>query len=247
MVSSIDYPVDNLVIINNNGRGELTEELDNLCKINYYYIKNIHVCHLPANIGVSGAWNLIIKCYVNAPYWMIVNNDVSFTSGILKKFAEYAEDPDIGIILANSAISYDLFLLKDFVVQKVGLFDENCYPAYVEDVDYYIRCTNADIKVLNAGLSYLHGDGENTYAETGSQTWRIDNSLREKLDYSRLHNEYYMYHKWGHKWHDVNGSWGPNTETTTYDVPFNNQGLKELPLSYTFYDLNFIRSKHLGF
>lgn len=247
LVSSIDYPVDNLIIINNNGRGELTEELDNLCKINYYYIKNIKVCHLPANIGVSGAWNLIIKCYMNAPFWMIVNNDVSFTSGFLKSFIENAEDPDTGIVFANSSMSYDLFLLKDWVVQKVGLFDENCYPAYVEDVDYYIRCSNAGIKTVNAGLSYFHGDEENTYSTTGSQTWRIDPSLREKLDHSRLQNEYYMYHKWGSQWHDRTGAWGPNRETVTHDVPFNNQALKDLPLTYTFYDLNFVRGKHLGF
>ena len=30
LISSIDYPVDELIILNNNGRGELTEDLDNL-------------------------------------------------------------------------------------------------------------------------------------------------------------------------------------------------------------------------
>ena len=33
LISSVDYPVDNFLIVNNNGKGELNEELDNLTKI----------------------------------------------------------------------------------------------------------------------------------------------------------------------------------------------------------------------
>ena len=64
LVESIDYPVDNLVIWNNNGKGELTKKLDKLVKdgTTHDYIKNIHVCHLPSNIGLGGTWNMTIKC-----------------------------------------------------------------------------------------------------------------------------------------------------------------------------------------
>ena len=41
LLMSIDHPVDNFVIINNNGRGELDEDLDNLKKINHKFVKNI--------------------------------------------------------------------------------------------------------------------------------------------------------------------------------------------------------------
>ena len=52
LMLSIDYPVDNLFIINNNGRGEIDEELDKLKNISNKFIKNIHITHLPSNLGV---------------------------------------------------------------------------------------------------------------------------------------------------------------------------------------------------
>lgn len=239
LISSIDYPVDELVILNNNGRDELTEELDKLCKIDYYYIKRIKVCHLPANIGVSGSWNMIIKCYMNAPYWIITNHDIAFTSGFLKDFVQKTEDPEIGMIFGSEKGAWDIFLIKDWVVQNVGLFDENLYPAYVEDCDYLIRSRHANIKTSYSEISYFHG--EDSYETTGSQTWRVDESLYSKLHNSRILNEnWYIYYKWGPEWH-INGDW---TNGKPYQHPFNN---KNLPLTYTFYNLEFVRKKHLGF
>ena len=73
LLTSIDYPVDEVFIVNNNGRGELDEDLAKLASLKYKYIKKVKVANLPGNLGVSGAWNLIIKCYVMAPYWIICN------------------------------------------------------------------------------------------------------------------------------------------------------------------------------
>ena len=239
LISSIDYPVDELIILNNNGRGELTEDLDNLCKIDHYYIKTIKVCHLPSNLGVSGSWNMIIKCYMNAPYWIIANHDIAFTSGFLKDFVNKAEDPETGIVLGNKG-AWDIFLLKDWVVEKVGLFDENFYPAYVEDCDYYIRSKASNVRIINSGFPYFHG--EESYETTGSQTSKVETSLVEKLHHSRILNEnWYMYYKWGPNWH-TGLDWVD--QTNPYKYPFDNE---HLPLTYTFYNLDFVRKKHLGF
>lgn len=239
LISSIDYPVDELVILNNNGKGELTEELDKLCKIDYYYIKKIKVCHLPANLGVSGSWNMIIKCYMNAPYWIIANHDIAFTSGFLKKFIQKAEDPETGIVLGDSNGAWDIFLLKDWVVQKIGLFDENLYPAYVEDCDYYIRSKLSNVKISFNDVSYFHG--EDSYKTTGSQTWRVDPELESKLHHSRILNEnWYIYYKWGPNWH-IDGDW---RISNPYSHPFNDHTAS---LHATFYNLDFVRKKHLGF
>ena len=75
LIMSVDYPVENFVIINNNGRGELDAELNRLTKMNHKFIDNIKVVHMPANIGCAGAWNLIIKCYMLTTYWIIANDD----------------------------------------------------------------------------------------------------------------------------------------------------------------------------
>ena len=88
LINSVDYPVDNFIIFNNNGRGLITEVLDNFTKKKHPWIKNIEVCHLPSNLGVPTVWNLIIKSYINSPYWLITQDDIAFTPGLLKKMHE---------------------------------------------------------------------------------------------------------------------------------------------------------------
>jgi len=238
-IKSIDYPVENFVIINNNGKGELNNELDIISKNTYPFIKKIIVTHMPSNIGVSGAWNLIIKCFVHCPYWIITNDDVSFDEGFLEEMVKTSKDnPDAGLIHGHSGDfnvgSWDLFLIKDWVIQQCGLFDENLYPAYCEDADYIMRLLNKSIKRI-AGIekNYFHGNGnKDQYYEEGSQTKKKDPSLVGKLEYSNEINIEYLTKKWGENWRTC----------YPYPLPFNNY-----PISYTSYDLEFIRKKYLGF
>lgn len=241
LLMSIDYPVDNFLIVNNNGRGELDEGLNALTKIEHNYVKNIKVCHMPSNLGVSGAWNLIIKCYMNSPYWIIVNDDVAFGHGFLKEMVSITEgDPDIGMIHGNKGDfgvgSWDLFLIRDHIIQRFGLFDENLYPAYCEDADYIMRFMHQPIKkIMSVDKMYYHGPGEkDEYYTHGSQTKKKSPELCEKLDTINVQNFEYMFEKWGPNWRTCSPSL----------LPFPGQ---ETPISCSKYDLNFVRSKHLGF
>jgi hypothetical protein len=238
LIASIDYPVDNFVIFNNNGRGELTSQLDSLIKP-HPYIKHIHVCHLPTNLGCPAAWNLIIKSYMMSPYWIILNHDVAFTSGFLEDMYIYACNPDIGMVHGASGEfgvgTWDIFLIKDWVVQKYGLFDENLYPAYCEDWDYLLRFISEPINKAFITKPYYHGETLE-YAKSGSQTWREDTSLKAKLDYARQVNEsYYLTNKWGDNWWQF---------TPSNRYPYNNP---QNDLGYNKYDLNLIRHKYIGF
>lgn len=238
LLFSVDYPVDNFVIFNNNGRGQITEELDALTKIKHKFVKNIVVCHLPANMGVSTAWNMIIKCYMNSPYWIIVNDDVSFGLGFLEEMVSKAEDPEVGVVHGKSGDfevgSWDLFLIKDWVIQQYGLFDENLYPAYCEDADYLMRFRHRPIKrVLGIDKIYYHGLGTDYY-EHGSQTKKSDPELESKLNAVNQINFEYMYKKWGEGWRMC----------CPTENPLNS---KDVPITYTSYDLEFVRKKHLGF
>jgi len=239
LLMSVDYPVDNFVIINNNGKGEIDEELNRLTKITHKFVKNIKVVHLPSNIGVSGAWNLIIKCYMMHPYWIIVNDDVAFGPGFLKEMKDAAEnDSEVGIVHGNSGDfnigSWDLFLIKDFVIQKYGLFDENLYPAYCEDVDYIMRLLNEPLKrIMSLDSMYYHGMGDKSqYYEHGSQTKKSCPEIEGKLSICNETNFEYLNEKWGDGWRYCSPK----------KVPYDNY-----PLSYTSYDLGFVRKKHLGF
>lgn len=240
LLMSIDYPVENFVIINNNGRGQIDEELDSLTKITHKFVKNIKVCHLPANIGCGGAMNLIIKCYMLSPYWIIVNDDIAFGPGFLSEMCSVAEsDPDIGIVHGHAGDSnmgsWDVFLIRDHIIENFGLFDENLYPAYCEDVDYLMRFIHRPIKkVMSLNSNYYHGHGDKTeYYHEGSQTSKSEPDLKDKINYAWNLNIDYLTEKWGPDWRILSPT----------DVPFKNT---EKP-SYKNYDLEFVRKKNLGF
>ena len=66
-------------------------------------------------------------------------------------------------------------------------------------------------------------------------------SLKERLDYAHDSNHYYMVQKWGSEWNDEhNCTWNYNP----YQYPFNDSSI---PITYTSYDLKFVRRKNLGF
>lgn len=243
LVMSVDYPVDEFVIINNNGRGEITEELDRLTKITHKFIKKITVCHMPRNIGCAGAWNLIIKCYMMAPYWIITNDDVAFGPGLLEEMANYVNQyPTLGMIHPNKGDfnigAWDLFLIRDIVVKDFGLFDENTYPAYNEDADYIMRMVHRPIvKVVGTQNTYYHGHAlaSDYYEENaGSQTKKSEPKLAERLEEINQINIDYMTEKWGLDWRMCNPTLHP------YDK-------EDIPIDYSTYDLEFVRSKNLGF
>jgi len=239
LLMSVDYPVETFVIINNNGRGELDEDLDRLAKIKHRYIDQIKVVHMPANIGCAGAWNLIIKSYMNAPYWIISNDDVAFKPGLLKNMAENIDsDPILGMIHPNKGDfgigAWDLFLIRDIIVEQFGLFDENTYPAYCEDADYIMRMVHRPIrKIVGLEPGYLHGDSDSSdYYQAGSQTKKTEPNLEQLLNQANNMNIDYLTNKWGEGWRNMSPSIDP---------------FESLPINTTTYDLNFVRSKHLGF
>jgi hypothetical protein len=241
LVMSVDFPVERFIIVNNNGRGQIDEQLDALKKIEHRFIDRIEVCHLPANLGVAGAWNLIVKCSMNAPYWIIANDDVAFGRGLLEEFHQTAEsDSEAAVIHAHEGQfdvgSWDLFLIRDQTLQKYGLFDENTYPAYNEDADYIMRFLSDHPKrVMSLKGNYMHGMGDKgLYFEHGGQTRRTDPTLIEKINANNELTMEYMTQKWGHGWRVC----GP------YPRPYDN---KLLPVSYWTYDLSFAKKKNMGF
>lgn len=234
----VDYPVDNYFIINNGGKDpEIIKQLEEIVNQDYPLIKNKFLTHLPSNIGVAPAWNLIIKSYLKSPYWLIVNHDVDFTPGLLEKFAKTAENVNIGMIHAKEGEakmgSYAMFLIRNWVIQTHGLFDENFYPAYCEDMDYIMRLINKPIEIVkNLGIDFLHGDTCD-YEISGAQTrYEDEKKLYHKLFDIRMTNFSYMNKKWGDKWETFN--------PTSY--PFNS---KEFPIDTTTFDIEFAKQKYL--
>lgn len=239
LYESIDFPVENFFVINNSGNSEITAELEELRRLDNKQVLNLHITHLPSNLGVASAWNLIIKSFLMKHYWVIVNDDVAFTSGFLEEMYSKAKQQDVGIVHGYGGDfgdgAWDLFLIKDFVINEFGLFDENLYPAYCEDADYIMRTHNRVKKINQLEHKYLHGDGYgDEYYTHGSQTKKTSVELSQKLELVNLTNFEYMNKKWGKGWR-----W-----TDPYSSPFNNSSLDSRTNTF---DLEFIRKKYLGF
>ena len=195
-IQSIDFPIENYIIINNN-ENFLAKKLDILVSKGNKFIKNFKVYHMPYNLGCAEGWNTIIKSFLFSPYWVIVNDDVSFTPGFLKELHETAlKNPDAGLIHGNPFTQhlltsfglFDMFLIRDWIIKDFGLFDTNFYPAYYEDYDYIFRLINSSVKIINQlKHKYYHGDTFE-YFKSGQNTKKFSNKLSNKLTYIKSIN-----------------------------------------------------------
>ena len=122
------------------------------------YSGKVTVLNMPANMGVAGSWNLGIKSFPFAPYWIIASNDIKYASGQLQKLADYSS-PDV---VVKTSQAWSSFSIGSNVIKKVGLFDENYHPAYYEDNDYETRmrrlglsssCQSKNVNVIAYGAA----------------------------------------------------------------------------------------------
>ena len=242
-LDTIDYPIENYIIINNNYT--LSKELETIVSKKHKFIKNLKVYTMPYNLGCAEGWNMIIKSFMFSPYWIISNDDVAFTPGFLDEMNTKAyNNINVGLIHGNPINlpylnkfgAFDLFLIKDWVIQEYGLFDINYYPAYFEDFDYIMRLIDKPIDVINSlDHSYYHGDTFD-YNKTGANTKNFNDLLNIKLTFSKYENLEYFVKKWNIYPEHINGENIKNC----YKTPFN----KNSSCKCTF-DLEFCRSKHL--
>ena len=245
-LESIDYPIINYIIINNNADC-LADELDTIVSKKHPFIENMKVYHMPYNLGCADGWNTIIKSFLFSPYWVIVNDDVSFMPGLLEELHDcYENNKDAGLIHAKPCFipyltkfgSYDMFLIRDWVVKEYGLFDVNYYPAYFEDFDYMMRLLNKPIKIINSlNRSYLHGDTCD-YNISGSNTQKASDELYIRMKNSLYKNLTYFVKKWNIYPECINC----NNYSSIYKYPFNNPNNS---VSFTDFDFDFRKSKYL--
>jgi GT2 family glycosyltransferase len=184
MLASIDYPVGLLIIVNNhpNANFEGTHHIPN-CVAEY------RVLNMPANFGCAGSWNLGIKCAPFAPWWMVVSDDVIFQPGALEQFASECS-PD-HVTICEEWPHYQFFGVGENVVDTVGLFDENLFPANFEDDDYQRRCeiSGVEFRIVNVPHSHVK-QGTVHATEWAAQNTRTYNANEvyfvRKVDYDDL-------------------------------------------------------------
>jgi GT2 family glycosyltransferase len=145
MISSIDYPIEELLVIDNG------DQLVNLKLPDC--VESLRILSMPTNQGVAGSWNLGIKSYPFERVWFFSSADTTYLPGALEKLAQ--AEPG-AITLTGSFPHWQTFAIGEEAVRKVGLFDENLYPIYFEDNDYMKRAEQQNIPLVYLDIPVNH-------------------------------------------------------------------------------------------
>lgn len=192
MLDSVDVSVDHLLVIDNGPGSDLTFN-DNF--------KKVTVLDMPANLGVSGSWNLGIKSFPYAHRWFIASNDVVFEPGALEQLSYARRDE---ITLTGDAPHWQVFVLGDEAVADIGLFDESLFPAYFEDNDYTRRAEFVGVNVRLVDIKVRH-DNSSTIKAGYQDKNEITYFRNQKYYQSKIDGEDYTPGHWSLEVRRVNG------------------------------------------
>ena len=199
MVSSIDYPVGHLLIID-NGASDVLEDMAidvPACVEHTTYLP------MPANLGVAASWNLGIKSFPYDERWFIVSNDVRFEAGALQRLSEARSDE---ITLSSMFPHWQAFALGYEAVKRVGLFDEGFFPAYFEDTDYKRRAEHAGVKVVHIDVPMIHDNSSTLRSDPHFVTKNSNTFSNNQSHYSnKVSNGDFSAGSWSVERRRVNG------------------------------------------
>jgi GT2 family glycosyltransferase len=155
------------------------------------------------NIGVSAAWNHILT--TQEEHVAVVCDDVRFHGDTLRLLVEaYDASPEISLFHpAVTPSMFSVFMQRRELLERIGGYDENFWPAYFEDNDYVYRMKLAGVSHLAVpGLGYDH---------VGSGTLKSFSPAEMEEHHGRFQGlQQYYVRKWGGM---------PGREK--YQVPFN--------------------------
>jgi len=190
-LSSIDHAIGILAIVDNScGKDPAIAEV--IAK-HQDKAQQVRVMTPFRNMGVGASWNAIVMQFPSERYWMICGSDVMFEAGTLEKVDAFAAAnyQNYGIMHAHAA---NAFVLTEKAIRTVGLFDENIYPAYLEDCDYHYRCDLAGVQRVNIpDCAIVHGEAP----LWGSATVNSDPELCRQNIRTHEGNRRYYVQKWG--------------------------------------------------
>lgn len=191
LIKSLDVDLHNLILVDNTP--------DSICK--KFEGKGISIFYYPENIGVARAWNIGLKA--GADWTFILSQAAVFPNGFSNLLLEIDDYADWYM----TDEGWHCVAINKRVIDRIGYFDTNFYPAYFEDADYGRRCSLA-------GLNMKYIDPKVAIASVGSSS-----GLGGKINFQALEN--YYTEKWGG---------GPNSEPEVlYTKPFNKHELSYFP------------------
>jgi GT2 family glycosyltransferase len=181
-----DFKTTEIVICDNGKQEIITRE------------KNFVIYRPEQNLGVSGSWNMIMDYAekVKGTHVLMLNDDI---------YLGKSEQEILTIIrLWNpeflcTELNWCSYILSVDAYQKAGRFDENFFPAYFEDNDYFRRMLLADVQMIfNSMLNPI------TYRN--SMTIKKSPELNNGFEKNR---QYYI------------SKWGGQPTQEKFNTPFN--------------------------
>jgi len=173
LLDSIDYPVENLVIVDNSGLKTWEPKQPE-------QVKNLWLIRVPFGLGLVGAWNLIIKSTPYAPYWVLVNDDAWFEAGALEIIARDVDSEAMNFV--DIIPEWSCVVFGEGAIAKAGLYDERFYPLYFDDNDLQRRMENAGVKVrkIQAGVNHQNSSSLEGKRKENDRTYEANRKLMDK-------------------------------------------------------------------
>ena len=150
---------------------------------------------------MSGSWNLTIKLYPHAKFWVFSSADTHWLPGSLQKLCEMSGESR----MVTTTESFSCFSLGENVVRQVGLFDEYFYPYVFEDSDYAER-VNIEKQKKNTNIEFFHKVIEVAVPYGAAQTILSDPELLKKSNETYQKNKEYWELKKSQN-HSIMGEW----------------------------------------
>ena len=176
MLSSIDYPVRHLLVID-NGASMVLEDMEvdvpDCVEFTTYL-------PMPANLGVAASWNLGIKSFPYDDRWFFASNDVVFKPGALERLCEARTDE---ITLSKMFPHWHAFSVGYEAVRRLGLFDEAFFPAYFEDSDFNTRANRFGVSVRKLEIPADHDNSSTLKSDPVFQALNGDTFARNQAYY----------------------------------------------------------------
>ena len=176
MLKSLDYPIRDLLIIDNGGRFEDVFETDELP------VKNLHVLMMPSNLGVAMSWNLGIKLFPHDDRWTFASNDMYYRPGDLERLSEASSG---SLTLSEHYPHFHTWAVGEGVINRVGLFDERFVPAFFEDSDFLRRVQTAGLPVRRLDVAPAHDNSSTLHSNPKFQERNQDTFKRNGMLYKR--------------------------------------------------------------
>jgi len=175
MIKSIDYPVRDLMIIDNGSQYEPDDYPGN------EFVQNWWLLTMPSNLGVAGSWNLGIKSFPHDHVWTFASNDMWFRPGDLERLSTASRG---SLTLSEYQPHFHTFAVGEDVVDRIGLFDERFAPAYCEDNDFMRRVQFAGFPIAKLDVAPGH-DNSSTLAADPRLQERNQDTFRRNVEFYR--------------------------------------------------------------